>query len=174
MGHGRLVSARPTPVVSVPPRALDPVEERLQVGLPKEAVAVDRVAVGGNLSLPVPIPKGRLGDAKKARGVPDEQVVSEVSDTRHGPRADTRADRPLSKTTQVCNILLLVPTSRADFGLRIFNPDGSEAEKSGNGLRIVAKYLWDHGRAKTHTFTVGRGHPDAGRNAADVSATNAM
>jgi diaminopimelate epimerase len=41
-------------------------------------------------------------------------------------------------------ILLLVPTRRADFGLRIFNPDGSEAEKSGNGLRIFAKYLWDH------------------------------
>jgi diaminopimelate epimerase len=28
--------------------------------------------------------------------------------------------------------------------LRIFNPDGSEAEKSGNGLRIFARYLWDN------------------------------
>src|SRR5213076_1791365 len=44
--------------------------------------------------------------------------------------------------------------SRADFGLRIFNPDGSEAEKSGNGLRIFAKYLWDHRHAKAATFTV--------------------
>jgi diaminopimelate epimerase len=51
-------------------------------------------------------------------------------------------------------ILLLVPSAKADFGLRIFNPDGSEAEKSGNGLRIFAKYLWDHGRAKKTTFTV--------------------
>ena len=51
-------------------------------------------------------------------------------------------------------ILLAVPTTRADFGLRIFNPDGSEAEKSGNGLRIFAKYLWDHGHAKRPTFTV--------------------
>jgi diaminopimelate epimerase len=33
----------------------------------------------------------------------------------------------------------------ADFGLRIFNPDGSEAEKSGNGVRIFAKYLREHG-----------------------------
>ena len=32
-------------------------------------------------------------------------------------------------------------TSR--FGLRIYNPDGSEAEKSGNGLRIFSRYLWD-------------------------------
>jgi len=51
-------------------------------------------------------------------------------------------------------ILLLVPSARADFGLRIFNPDGSEAEKSGNGLRIFAKYLWDHGHAKQERFTV--------------------
>jgi diaminopimelate epimerase len=51
-------------------------------------------------------------------------------------------------------ILMAVPSSRADFGLRIFNPDGSEAEKSGNGLRIFAKYLWDHGRTKKATFTV--------------------
>ncbi len=31
-------------------------------------------------------------------------------------------------------------------GLRIFNPDGSEAEKSGNGLRIFARHLFDLGR----------------------------
>ena len=33
----------------------------------------------------------------------------------------------------------------SDFGLRIYNPDGSEAEKSGNGLRIFSRYLWDKG-----------------------------
>jgi diaminopimelate epimerase len=41
-----------------------------------------------------------------------------------------------------------------DFRLRIFNPDGSEAEKSGNGLRIFARYLWDEGLIKTQPFTV--------------------
>ena len=52
-------------------------------------------------------------------------------------------------------ILLLVPAwAGADFGLRIFNPDGSEAEKSGNGLRIFAKYLHEHGHATRPTFTV--------------------
>jgi diaminopimelate epimerase len=51
-------------------------------------------------------------------------------------------------------ILLLTPSARADFGLRIFNPDGSEAEKSGNGLRIFAKYLWDRGHARRPAFTV--------------------
>lgn len=35
-----------------------------------------------------------------------------------------------------------------EIALRIFNPDGSEAEKSGNGLRIFARYLWDKGIVK--------------------------
>lgn len=41
--------------------------------------------------------------------------------------------------------ILLGPlqSQKAAFGVRIFNPDGSEAEKSGNGLRIFARYLWD-------------------------------
>jgi diaminopimelate epimerase len=47
-----------------------------------------------------------------------------------------------------------LPTERADFGLRIINPDGSEAEKSGNGLRIFARYLFDTGRVTTQPFTV--------------------
>ena len=51
-------------------------------------------------------------------------------------------------------ILALVPPMRADFGLRIHNPDGSEAEKSGNGLRIFAKFLYDHGYARQPAFTV--------------------
>jgi diaminopimelate epimerase len=51
-------------------------------------------------------------------------------------------------------ILLLVESPNADFGLRIFNPDGSEAEKSGNGLRIFAKYLYEHGRTTKTAFTV--------------------
>jgi diaminopimelate epimerase len=51
-------------------------------------------------------------------------------------------------------ILMLVPSAKADFGLRIFNPDGSEAEKSGNGLRIFSKWLRDHGLAKRDNFTI--------------------
>jgi len=36
-----------------------------------------------------------------------------------------------------------LPSKSAPFALRIYNPDGSEAEKSGNGLRIFSRYLWD-------------------------------
>jgi len=52
-------------------------------------------------------------------------------------------------------ILAAVPSGAADFGLRIFNPDGSEAEKSGNGIRIFAAYLLDLGRVEVGpAFTV--------------------
>ncbi|MCY4262260.1 MAG: diaminopimelate epimerase [Candidatus Dadabacteria bacterium] len=51
-------------------------------------------------------------------------------------------------------ILLLVPSARGDFGLRILNPDGSEAEKSGNGLRIFAKYLYERKYASRRTFSI--------------------
>ncbi len=51
-------------------------------------------------------------------------------------------------------ILLLIPTNKADFGLRIFNPDGSEAEKSGNGLRIFAKFLYEHGYTNKDSFNI--------------------
>jgi len=51
-------------------------------------------------------------------------------------------------------ILLKVPTFKANFGLRILNPDGSEAEKSGNGLRIFVKYLYDYKYAIDKIFTI--------------------
>jgi len=51
-------------------------------------------------------------------------------------------------------IVLKVPSVKADFGFRVYNPDGSEAEKSGNGLRIFCKYLYDYGYAKIPRFSV--------------------
>jgi diaminopimelate epimerase len=51
-------------------------------------------------------------------------------------------------------ILLLTGPQTAPFVLRIFNPDGSEAEKSGNGIRIFAKYLFEHGYAHDRVFYI--------------------
>lgn len=47
-----------------------------------------------------------------------------------------------------------IKSDKADFGLNIYNPDGGEAEKSGNGLRIFARFLKDSGRVGTAPFTV--------------------
>jgi diaminopimelate epimerase len=43
---------------------------------------------------------------------------------------------------------LAVPDHPGTIGLRIFNPDGSEAETSGDGLRIFARYLFEAGHAQ--------------------------
>lgn len=45
----------------------------------------------------------------------------------------------------------------ADYAVRIWNPDGSVAEKSGNGLRILAHWLWAERGAKSE-FSVWTGH----------------
>jgi len=53
-------------------------------------------------------------------------------------------------------ILVCLPAKGkgTDFALRILNPDGSEAEKSGNGLRIFSKFLFDHGYTRKTEFTI--------------------
>jgi len=42
-------------------------------------------------------------------------------------------------------IILILPSEQANFRMRIFNSDGSEAEMCGNGLRGFAKYVYEHG-----------------------------
>ena len=51
-------------------------------------------------------------------------------------------------------ILAICKSKGADFGLRIYNPDGSEAEKSGNGLRIFARYLHATRKVRKSSFSV--------------------
>ena len=46
------------------------------------------------------------------------------------------------------------PSGNCDFSLRLFNPDGCEFEKSGNGLRIFARYLWDVGQVGQDPFSI--------------------
>jgi len=41
-------------------------------------------------------------------------------------------------------LILIMPSEKADVRMRIFNADGSEAEMCGNGIRCVAKYVFDH------------------------------
>ena len=50
--------------------------------------------------------------------------------------------------------LRAAPPEPGHFAVRIWNPDGSVAEKSGNGLRIFAKYLAEHGHTATDAFAI--------------------
>ena len=51
-------------------------------------------------------------------------------------------------------LLLVIPSNTADLKMRMFNPDGSEAEVCGNGLRCFAKYVIDRGIAARQNLTV--------------------
>jgi diaminopimelate epimerase len=68
---------------------------------------------------------------------PDQRTVEALCDRHHGIGSDGILFGPIP-----------FQEDPEAFGLRIFNPDGSEAEKSGNGLRIFARYLLDVGHAQ--------------------------
>jgi diaminopimelate epimerase len=56
-------------------------------------------------------------------------------------------------------LILIGPSDTADAKMRMFNADGSESEMCGNGIRCVAKYVYDHGIAKKEELRIetGRG-----------------
>jgi len=56
-------------------------------------------------------------------------------------------------------LILICPSDRADARMRMFNADGSEAEMCGNGLRCVAKFVYDQGIARKSKLAIetGRG-----------------
>lgn len=51
-------------------------------------------------------------------------------------------------------LILIGPSSRADFRMRIFNADGSEGRNCGNGLRCVAKYVYERKMTDKRSFTI--------------------
>ncbi len=51
-------------------------------------------------------------------------------------------------------LILIRPSSVADARMQMFNADGSEAEMCGNGVRCVAKYVYDHGIAAKETLRI--------------------
>jgi len=77
-------------------------------------------------------------------------------------------DQPINLTTDrikvICHrnygigsdgiLLGPLPSQKAPYSIRIFNPDGSEAEKSGNGLRIFCRYLWNRKLVEKRQFSI--------------------
>ncbi len=79
--------------------------------------------------------------------VPDDppKVARRVSDRHFGVGGD--------------GLILICPSDVADARMRMFNADGSESEMCGNGVRCVAKYVYDHGICRKPTLRIetGRG-----------------
>lgn len=76
-----------------------------------------------------------------AGGELTQRQVRIICDRNYGVGSDGILLGPLNSDT-------------CDFHVRIFNPDGSEAEKSGNGLRIFSRCLWDLGLVRENPFTI--------------------
>ena len=51
-------------------------------------------------------------------------------------------------------LLMLLPSDKADFRMRMFNVDGTEAEMCGNGIRCITKFAHDKGVMKKNTASV--------------------
>ena len=63
-----------------------------------------------------------------------ERLAVRLSDRHFGAGAD--------------GLILILPSRRADFRMDIYNADGSRAEMCGNGIRCLAKYVYDRGLTK--------------------------
>jgi diaminopimelate epimerase len=68
------------------------------------------------------------------------ELARQISDRRFGVGAD--------------GLILICPSERADAEMRMFNADGSPAEMCGNGIRCVAKYVYDHGICRRDTLKI--------------------
>jgi len=83
----------------------------------------------------------------KLQAAGNDFILVETSDTNRNwsPVARAACDRHFGVGAD--GLLLLLPSAMADFRMRIFNPDGSEAEACGNGLGCLAKYVVNRGLA---------------------------
>ena len=70
------------------------------------------------------------------------------------------------RTPQLCHrhygigadgLAIIERSNKASFRMRIFNPDGSEAEMCGNAIRCLAGYLWERKMVKEQTFILETG-----------------
>jgi diaminopimelate epimerase len=55
-------------------------------------------------------------------------------------------------------LILICPSEKADARMRMYNADGSEAEMCGNGIRCVAKFVYDHGLVRKSPLRIETGN----------------
>ncbi len=94
------------------------------------------------------------GDFVKGHGLGNDYIV--VDGARFGVSLTPERVRLLChRNLGLGSDGVLEIVKRGDrFSARIWNPDGSEAERSGNGLRIAAKFLSDHGYTTESSFVI--------------------
>ena len=91
----------------------------------------------------------------KMHGLGNDYVVincfdTSVSDPARLARAVSRRRTGVGSD----GLILILPSASSDFRMRMFNADGSEAETCGNGIRCVAKYVYENGMTERKEFTI--------------------
>ena len=81
----------------------------------------------------------------KMQGAGNDFVLVETSDTRRDWTKTAIAICDRHYGIGADSLLLLMPSDKAHFRMRIFDPDGSEAEACGNGIRCLARYVFERG-----------------------------
>jgi diaminopimelate epimerase len=113
------------------------------------------------LSLELPYPGGQAMRFTKMHGIGNDYVYMSTFDQRAPTDPQQLAIKVSDRHYGIGGdgLILIMPSERADARMRMFNADGSEGEMCGNGVRCVAKYLYDHGLARKPQVTVetGRG-----------------
>jgi len=90
----------------------------------------------------------------KLQGTGNDFVLVETSDERRdwSNLALAMCERHFGIGSD--GLLLLLPSNKADFRMRMFDPDGSEAEACGNGIRCLARYVYDNGLIDASTSQI--------------------
>lgn len=82
----------------------------------------------------------------KMHGIGNDYVYVDCTKTQiDNPQQLSREVSPRHTGIGADGLILILPSEKADFKMRIFNADGSEAMMCGNGSRCVGKYVHDHG-----------------------------
>lgn len=82
--------------------------------------------------------RAAAGDSLPLQEIPE--IAKKLCDRHFGVGAD--------------GLILVLPSDRADYRMRIFNPDGSEAEMCGNGIRCFTRYVWENAEEKKDVISV--------------------
>lgn len=93
------------------------------------------------------------GEFVKSHGLGNDYVVVDTA-TFGIPLTPERVRLLCHRNLGLGSDGILEVDARGRYFVKIWNPDGSEAERSGNGLRIAAKFFADHGYMKGDEFTV--------------------
>ena len=106
-------------------------------------------------------------DFTKVQSVGNDFVLIEAADIKTDwPKvAEAMCHRHLGIGAD--GTLLLLPSKKADFRMRVFNSDGSEAEACGNGLRCLVHYIYTKGISRSKIITI---ETAAGVRKAEISA----